>query len=57
MKKQYSFIDCNYFTKDEEPSKNMFKNAIQNCDSLEKLPKKVDYYKDQIEVKDVEKGE
>lgn len=57
MSKKYSFIDCNYFTEKEDKDKNMFKNAIQEFPSLEKIPKDVDYYDDVISVKDVEKGE
>lgn len=56
MSKQYSFIDCNYFDKNEENDKNMFKNAIKKYDDLEKLPKNIQYYNNTMEVKDVEKG-
>lgn len=57
--KEYSFIDCNFFTKDEEPKKNMFKNSISEFKSLDDAIKKEkhEYYPNQIEVKNVEKGE
>ena len=57
--KEYSFIDCNYFTKDEEDKKNAFKNSIKEFKDLDDAikSKKPEYYPNQVEIKNVEKGE